>query len=97
MHWPSNLSDNLKHCLFSKGVTKHEVIDEFITIIDNEKLPFTVLWCTDYYKATHLRFFFLTREKLQFQWNRETMVAKISDDDETNADDSVLQVYLAIT
>ena len=83
--------------MFSKGVAKHEVIDEFITIIDNEKLLFTVLRCSDYYQATHLRFSFLTREKLQFQWNRETMVAKISDDDETNVDDSGLQVYLAIT
>ena len=50
--------------MFSKGVAKHKVIDEFITIIDNEKLLFTVLRCSDYYKATHLRFSFLTREKI---------------------------------
>ena len=43
MNWPGKLSYNLKHCLFSRGVTKHEVIDKFITITDNEKLPFIAL------------------------------------------------------
>ena len=92
MHSPScNLSYNFTCCLFSKGDAKHEVIDEFITIADNEKLPFTFQRYCDYYKATRPRLFLLKRKKSHFQRNREMIVADISDDNETDEDDSGIE------
>ena len=92
MHSPScNLSYNFTCCLFSKGDAKHEVIDEFITITNNEKLPFTIQRYYDYYKATRPRLFVLTRKKSHFQRNREMIVSDISDDNETDEHESGIE------
>ena len=74
--------------MFSKGDAKHEVIEEFITIVENEKLAFAVQRYCDYCKATRSRIFLLTMEKSHFQRNREVIVAAISDDNETDENDS---------
>ena len=88
MHLPScKLSYNFTCCLFSKGDVKHKAIDEFITISNNEKLPFTVQRYCDRYNATRPRLFLLTRKKSHFQRNREMILSDISDDDETDEDD----------
>ena len=74
--------------MFSKGDAKHEVIEEFITIVENEKLAFAVQRYCDYCKAARSRVFLLTMEKSHFQRNREVIVAAISDDNETDENDS---------
>ena len=92
MHSPScNLSYNFTCCLFSKGDAKHEVIDEFIIIANNEKLPFTIQRYCDYYKATRPRLFLLTRKKSHFQRNHEMIVSDISDNNETEESDSGIE------
>ena len=92
MHSPScSLSYNFTCCLFSTGDAKHEVIDEFIIIANNEKLPFTIQRYCDYYKATRPRLFLLTRKKLHFQRNREMIVSDISDNNETDENDSGIE------
>ena len=89
MHSPScSLSYNFTCCLFSTGDAKHEVIDEFIIIANNEKLPFTIQRYCDYYKATRPRLFLLTRKKSHFQRNHEMIVSDISDNNETEESDS---------
>ena len=86
-----NLSYNFTCCLFSKGDAKDEIIDEFIIIANNEKLPFTIQRYCDYYKATRPRLFLLTRKKLHFQRNREMIVSDISDNNETDENDSGIE------
>ena len=92
MHSPScNLSYSFTCCLFSKGDAKHQVIDEFIILANNEKLPFTIQRYCDYYKATRPRLFLLTRKKSHFQRNHEMIVSDISDNNETEESDSGIE------
>ena len=74
--------------MFSKGDAKHEVIEESITIVEIEKLAFALQRYCDYCKETRPRIFLLRTEKSHFQRNREVIVAAISDDNETDENDS---------
>ena len=92
MHSPScSLNYKFTCCLFSKGDAKHEVIDDFIAIANNEKLPFTIQRYCDDCKATRPRLFLLTRKKSHFQRNHEMIVSDISDNNETEESDSGIE------